>query len=400
MLGLAIIYTTVDNIGKKKRYISSFLLVTLLVMSGLLGIFIKFDNTNVYAAELFSDMFEDSDFSNYDVLIVGGGTYSRNTSVYYGGAGSLELNDTSSGGVVSVGNTTVLTDPGNWSWEAYVYPVADSGQLSLSVADDFDGGNNRVVFLLYHDGVNWTVRCSVQIGGVADDHNFYGENYVADGQWTGLRVTHNMSSTSVTFYIKNCTSGDWTQLYEDTSYISSILDEFGFYTGTARTGKILLDNFTMWNTPTGWPIIGDPECTLSGLSSGQITFGGEAGDVLWSNETIDVDITDGASDVLWVNVSLFDVSDGGVNVIDAEDFNLSVSAYQSTNFFSLGAFPNGGGNITINSSTWTGAGGVGNPFPITGGDHIYLRFELTVPGDQEAATYNIELYPCKVYIGG
>ena len=65
MLGLARIQKNINKIKKKKKIIYSFTLSTLLVFSGLLGIFIHIDNTFVYAGSgYYSDDFNDNSFDD------------------------------------------------------------------------------------------------------------------------------------------------------------------------------------------------------------------------------------------------------------------------------------------------------------------------------------------------
>ena len=182
----------------------------------------------------------------------------------------------------------------------------------------------------------------------------------------------------------------------------------GYGPGTPES-EFYIDDFMVGSNTDLGSGIGDPSIDdtafFSSLSyiSGQycITFEGEPGGILWCNssgekeETMDVYIKDGDSDVDWVNVSLWDVSSGSYS-IDAEDFGLAVSVSPSSGFHDLGNFPVNGGNITLDADVWIWTS---DPFPISGDDHLYYRFYVNTAG-YLADYYNIEAYTCSVYIGG
>ena len=132
-----------------------------------------------------------------------------------------------------------------------------------------------------------------------------------------------------------------------------------------------------------------------------ITYNSTVNDtILWcnasgsANETMNVTIIDGNESVTFINISLVNVSDGGSNYINADDFFLYVYNDSSTNWINKSNFPTDGGNITLDSSDTD----IGVTWPITGDDTILCRFKLVV-SDSQVMTLYVSA-GCGVYIGG
>jgi len=136
-----------------------------------------------------------------------------------------------------------------------------------------------------------------------------------------------------------------------------------------------------------------PSVSLSGLTSGKITWNGTAPGSYWcnatgaGNETLNITITGGSGDndknVTQVNITVSGDLTNGSNTIDPSAITLYVSVDNST-FHSMGAFPSNGGTIVLNATTWTWTD---DPFPIAGNDNIYCRFKITYADGQAVGTY-------------
>lgn len=133
-----------------------------------------------------------------------------------------------------------------------------------------------------------------------------------------------------------------------------------------------------------------PSVALSGLTSGQITWNGSAGDVVWCNssgsgtETVTVTITGGSgsldADVDQINITTSDLT--GTNGTIADTNLVVYASVDNTNWYDFGS-PSSH-MVYLNATTWTAGD---DPFPITGDDTIYLRFKLTIPSGTSDGTY-------------
>lgn len=147
--------------------------------------------------------------------------------------------------------------------------------------------------------------------------------------------------------------------------------------------------------------------SVSGLTSGMITWSGYAGDTVWSNssgignETMIVMIIDGVTTVTEIRISTGDLNDTGLD-IDASNIAMEVSNDNGTWSGNTIAFDADGSNISINSNQWSESWCNGdNPFPITGDDNIYVRFKIVTPGDQTVDYYfSLSMSAWKGYILG
>ena len=144
----------------------------------------------------------------------------------------------------------------------------------------------------------------------------------------------------------------------------------------------------------------------------RITWAGSEGDTVWSNAsypggTLEVNMSVNSSDnVTEIRVYCDDIdasltaSNITVYVSRLNDTNWAV-VEDNSNGFGNGIFPDAGGNISINTTTW-GAGSGTNPFPIDNpsgwkNTSIYCRFTLSLPSGISANTYTTDTW--KVHIG-
>lgn len=133
--------------------------------------------------------------------------------------------------------------------------------------------------------------------------------------------------------------------------------------------------------------------TLSGLTTDMYTWAGKGGDILWANDTGDgtpsetmsiytdtllscsdifIDLTDFDSELYDHNIS--------IEVINAVDGSWSGIAHQVVE---------AGGNVTLNSAMWAGAGWCDgtNPFPISSATTLLVRARLSIPTSAASGTY-------------
>lgn len=420
MLGLAVFHKTFNNIGKKKKIIYSISLVTLLVFCGFMGIFIHLDKTSVLAyPDQYGETFEgdtgEPDPSNsgswYTFAKVNAvGEYNVTTDQAHGGTQSWNL--TGSGAEASPNPSdfylNFTTTPNNYTYVNFSYYILSSHEYGMFNIRNITDDNTVVYLLIDHPTYsNEEICCRVST-------TYYHFADMLPDTWCNVSIQLNYTTHKYKVWHDNGTlvstadadnnppDNGWLPFFAGTNNGIDQIKSRNAGDTTGQDGYIYIDDIVVEHTG-GIPPAGNPEVSLSGLTSGAITFSGAAGETVWCNnsgpvnETMNVSITDGSSNVTWINVSLFDVSDGGSNILDAEDFNLSASSSESTGFFSLGAFPNGGGNITLSYSTWTGAN---NPFNISTADNIYLRFCLHIDEGEATGTYNVEAAACKVWIGG
>jgi hypothetical protein len=136
---------------------------------------------------------------------------------------------------------------------------------------------------------------------------------------------------------------------------------------------------------------GDPAsaCTLYGLTGVQITFTGIAGMSVFCNATGENNdwlrynmSANATTNYTETRVYVGDLNDTGAD-ITADNIELFVSSDNSS-YGSLGSFPSGGGNISVNGTTWPAGSGI-NPFTDGAGIadrdvDIYYVMKITLPG--------------------
>jgi len=139
----------------------------------------------------------------------------------------------------------------------------------------------------------------------------------------------------------------------------------------------------------------------------RIDWAGTSGTTVWSNssgtytETMEINLTVNSSDnVTDIRVWVGNMNDSGLWV-NASNITLLVSSDNSS-YGSLGAFTDGGINISINASTWVPGTMGTSPFTYSGitntNRSIFCRFKLAIPS---AATTNYYFNNTnwRVYIG-
>ena len=412
MLGLAAFQ---HEVSKGKKIIYSFTLVVILVVSGLLGVFIHLDDTNVSATENYTTYTEvdpegwvtidsstkiiaanlgcDTDtyvYKDYGISYFGSSfnhSFNVNFSTPYneGGIGYIwalanDIDDI--WGIRSDGsNPDVIWVSGTWYDEGNEY-------VRLYVGED--NGTTYQLDKIEELECDTTYYCSINrsnSGGTLTLYVYSDEARTTQVSGSPASVSHNTDSTFRYCYATNNHNNG----------------------NTLNTINFIVQDL-VFGSPPGNPYISTDAFTTSlyqiDVGCYGITFEGDPDETVWCNnsglkyETMDVYVRDGVSDVDWINVSLTDV--GSSPYIDAGNFTLYASHLSSSGFQEVGGagnggFPPGGGNVTINTTTWTWSN---DPFPITGDDHVYLRFKIVIPSDQTVTTYTEECNTgCDVWIG-
>ena len=173
---------------------------------------------------------------------------------------------------------------------------------------------------------------------------------------------------------------------------------------TARTGNWLIASFHSAAQTSGFLTFGAEQVqgdvssySAKGLYDSQITFSGTAGITVWCNDTgdhyewLEVNMSINASQNItdiWVWVGDLN-NTGSSEWINASNITLYISADNSS-YGSLGAFTDGGNNITVNKTTWpSGAGN--DPFDgaglIDNDTSIYCIFKTTIPATVPTADF-------------
>ena len=393
MLGLAQFQ---HEISKNRKIVYSFTLVALLVFSGFLGAFIHLDRKGVTAATITSEDFDDlGDWEQLGGTNVVSSTYRAHTGSYSGFVSS----DTS--GTCYMNQTISLSDS-TFTFNIWVnINVSSSPQYMTYLATSDEQSPTDVVYIMVEANETLALRVKDE-DGASVNHFSNPEVTLVEDVWYNLTVIGNNNRYTL-----------WSNGTEvvNVSYTSG--DTFTFVSlGDRSTGSgvgdFYLDDFLLTDTAdypssSGYPEINEGVFQSSLTNVGGvycITFNGSQGEVVWSNssgsgsENMTVSISDGNQSVTWINVSLTDV--GTSPYIDAEDIYLYASETEASGYVAIYAFPiSGGGNVTVNASTWTGD----DPFPISGADIVYFRFRLTIDADQANQTYS-ETTGCKVWIGG
>jgi len=127
---------------------------------------------------------------------------------------------------------------------------------------------------------------------------------------------------------------------------------------------------------------------IKGLQNDIVTWSGTAGTTVYcnssgdTNEWLEVNMSINSTD----NVTEIRVWVGDLNNsidINASNITLWVANTSNTTYYSFGTFTDGGGNITINQSTWNSIIMIDNPFNGTGltdtNTSIFLLFRLAIP---------------------
>jgi len=139
--------------------------------------------------------------------------------------------------------------------------------------------------------------------------------------------------------------------------------------------------------------------SISGLDgSTQFTFSGNAGDMIWANDTSDG--TNG--ETLAIHTNLSGTSENCTDIFldfstwidaDLDEETLNITVANTTGDFAGNVYQvPSGGNVTINSSVWDAQSWCQgtNPFPIDNSNvTFYVRIRQTIPSGKETGTYEV-----------
>jgi len=273
-----------------------------------------------------------------------------------------------------------------------VYPVEGINVKFFFKSGDTIGNGFR---LKYPDFCVW--NNSIDSSGLTTIFSY--EN----GEWLHVNFTLNFT-THQCRVIVNGTDYGWYNFGNNINDVTCIeIQE----TSAVSSGEAYFDNITIYFTPSSnYPPSINDTALQNSLTNGRITWSGQAGETVWCNssgegyETLNITIIDGAgandTDVTEIRIWVGDLNDTSYT-ITADNIELYASV-DGTTWHSFGTFPSGGGNISLNSATWTWSD---NPFPISGDDTIYCRFKLTIPADTPSDTYfSASATEWKIYLIG
>jgi len=350
--------------------------------------------------------------------------YYLNSSVDTTGNTSLELVK-SSDGVNWTDATTLITETsGNIVSPSVVKEGSDWWMWTVNdTRGDYE--SDETYLALYHsnDGENWSFSHDCGYGFTVDASHkpWHIEVIKYNGTYHGLLVEQNSGADRLCYIessdretwtgydspILTVDSGSWdsSRMYRSTCVIQ---DGYMQVLYSARGG----DGDDWWlgyteNTSIGGTgdssniIIGDI-VSLSGLTSGRLTWSGNADETVWcnstgdGNETLNISISPSGTDILETRVYLSGLNDTDA-WINASNITMYASVDNAT-WREIGTFSDGGSNLTLNDDTWTWAD---DPFPISSEDYIFCRFKLAIPSGQSADTYySASSTAWKVYILG
>ena len=248
--------------------------------------------------------------------------------------------------------------------------------LTVFQCGDAGNGNNKI--FLWHASADkndpgWTF-------------NFY--------EWYNIQLQFNFTDDTFRGILSNVSFG-----------VISTSIWYPFYSGDLSN----VDTLSILNTDDGTyvlyddiqfgdtPVDDSSSFSLSGGvgTSNNISWSGEAGDIVWSNATAglggtlnisyNVNVSDNCTEIR-VNLSHLSVAQGILNTnisLIFDDNNVSwtgnVVAYSGTNF-------------SVNESVWAANSWGGSPFPLDGAGwvngSIYCRMRLAIPSSASASTYS------------
>ena len=189
--------------------------------------------------------------------------------------------------------------------------------------------------------------------------------------------------------------------WDDT--FDGLIDEVRI-SNVARSVSWISTSYNSQNQTTGFLTFGSEQAqgdsssySIKGLYDSQVTWSGTADNTVWCNDTGDhyewleinmsINASQNITDILvWVS----DLNNTGSSEwINASNITLYVSA-DNISYGSLGAFTDGGSNISINKTTWPSGAGT-NPFDGTGltdnDTSIYLIFKTAIPATVSTADF-------------
>jgi len=192
------------------------------------------------------------------------------------------------------------------------------------------------------------------------------------------------------------------------------IDEFRLSQTLRSTGWINV-SFHSGNQTSGFITLGSQQggadassFSLVGLPNSRVTWAGTAGTSVWcnatgdANEVMEINMTVNSSDnVTEVRVFMDDLNDTS-EWVNASNITLYISSDNSS-YASMGAFTDGGSNISINKSTWPVGGGT-NIFDGTGvtdkNVSIFCKFYLSIPSSASTDIFwTSSSTSNKVYLG-
>jgi len=184
---------------------------------------------------------------------------------------------------------------------------------------------------------------------------------------------------------------------------------------SVRNSSWVNSSYRTMSSPSTFLTFGNQETAGAAASSYSLKFNmgtridwaGTSGTTVWSNssgtytETMEINLTVNSSDnVTDVRVWVGNMNDTGVWV-NASNITLLISSDNSS-YGSLGAFTDGGSNISINTSTWVPGTMGTSPFTLGGVTNanrsIYCRFKLAIPSTA-TTNYYFNYTNWRVYIG-
>jgi len=253
---------------------------------------------------------------------------------------------------------------GNWCYGIW---LEKNGWAINHYIDDISlytgGGNSPPTVTITSPTEGETVSGTITITGTASDSDGTVQSVevkIDNGAWQTATGTTSWSYSWDTTGVSDGSHTIYARSYDGTDY------------STEDSVTV-----TVNNTVDAYPSV-----SLSGLTSGKVTWNGTAGSTVWSNEILTITITNGSGsldgDVDQINLTFSDLSGASGTIPDT---NLIVYAsVDNATWHEIGSPSNH--IIYLNAMTWTWAD---NPFPITGDDTIYLKYKLTLGGD--AGTY-------------
>jgi len=308
---------------------------------------------------------------------------------------------------------------------------------------DQDNNPYHQVLFFYNDLPDRDYRVRLKTGdGDYNDYSGFQDDLLAT-EWSYFGLTYedneastHMADTNFTQTAETCavfSDGTETDFYIGAratveKYYDGRIDEFRVYAVNLSHNWLLTEHNSYMNATDGGFFTLGPEqggggeeasvYTLNGLTSDLVTWAGISGNSVWCNETGD------GNEYLEINMSINasqNVTDIKVFMDDLNDTDAWINASNITIYVSSdnssygvpthdlgngnGVYVDGGGNITINATTWN-AGTMGaNPFTAGEGltnktKSIYCIFLLSIPAGLSADTFfSAASDSYKIYIG-
>ncbi len=249
-----------------------------------------------------------------------------------------------------------------------------------------------------NDGAWWYVSVQVHMSGASEYLRYIGNKGSGfDYQHSTITLdTLNTGASANDMYLgcRMDESGDFFDGTMDEVRISNIERGNDWIKATYNTSSSP-STFLSFGTEHGGAASEDSSFSLSGYDgNGRITWSGQAGETVWSNQTsygtltIQTNISpDDNCTAIYIDIADF------ASVIDADNISVEVRNTADGTFdgttVALGSSPNY--NLTIDHSAGAWFQGT-NPFPIDGGSSwenvtLEARFKCIIPGDAAVGTY-------------